>query len=182
MTDSPDLDEQGRREPPLNGGELETLIGYIDFFRDTVRWKSSVLTDEQLHAQPLSSKLSIAGLLKHLAYVEDYWFSVVLLGNQPAEPWASVDWKANPDWEFDSSLADSGDNLREFWQDAVTASDANLETALAQGMTLDSTLHWKHTNQTISLRWLLTHLIEEYGRHCGHLDILREEIDGFTGE
>lgn len=182
MTDSPVLDEQGRREPPLISGELETLTGYINFFRDTVRWKSSELTDKQLHAQPLSSKLSIAGLLKHLAYVEDYWFSVVLLGNKPAEPWASTDWKANPDWEFDSALTDTGDYLREFWQDAVNVSDANLQSALAQGMTLDSILTWKQADQTISLRWLLTHLIEEYGRHCGHLDILREENDGLTGE
>lgn len=98
------VDDVGRREPHPTADEAETLHGFLTFLRDTIAWKSSNLTDAQLHARPLTSTMSIGGLLNHLAFVEEYWFSCVLHGNALAYPWDGVNWQETPDWEWDTSL------------------------------------------------------------------------------
>jgi hypothetical protein len=93
-----------------------------------------------------------------------------------------VDWKATPDWEWDSAAEDSPDELRALWQDAVARSRALVAEALETGgVDQLAKRSWPDGN-TPSLRWILLHMIEEYARHNGHADLIRESIDGQTGE
>lgn len=94
-----DLDEYGRPEPALDGSEWETLTGFLDYQRATFAWKSGNLTPAQLSQRLPPSSMTLAGLIKHLAYVEDDWFGRWLHDEPRREPWASVDWAAEPDWE-----------------------------------------------------------------------------------
>ncbi len=126
--------------------------------------------------------MTAAGLLKHLSFVEDYWFTYRLHGRPPAEPWASVDWAADGDWDWHSAADDSRDQLWELWRTAVVRSRACVEEALAgEGLDMVCRTPWPD-GRSPSLRWILVHLVEEYARHNGHADLLREAIDGQTGE
>ncbi|MGX9899788.1 DinB family protein [Arthrobacter sp. SA17] len=177
-----DIDEQGRPEPPLAGDEAGTLLGFLDFHRATLAWKCSGLDSAALSATVAPSSLTLGGLLKHLAYVEDSWFSESLFGRDPQPPWDAVDWKADRDWEWHSAAEDSPEYLRLLWQEAVDRSRALTFEALADGG-LDGLARRRRQDGTApSLRWILVHMIEEYSRHNGHADFLRESIDGLTGE
>ncbi len=180
----PQVDDVGRPEPPLAAGEAATLNGFLDFQRATLAWRSRGLDDVRLR-QPLApTTMTLGGLLKHLAWVEDYWFTEVV-GEQPMpEPWRSPDWKADPDWEWTSAAGDTGEQLRTLWAERVAAARDTVASRLREGE--DAAL--AHTYAAwggqgrVSLRWVLTHMIEEYARHNGHADLLREAIDGQTGE
>ena len=179
-----ETDEQGRPQPPFAGDEVRTLQGFLDFQRATLEWRCRRLTDEQLRATLPPSSLTLGGMLKHLAYVEDYWFSTVVVEAPQPEPWASVDWKSDPDWDWTSAAADTGEALRTLWAERVEASKAVVTHRLEEHGT--AALDRKHSawggRGEVSLRWVLTHMIEEYARHNGHADFLRESIDGETGE
>jgi hypothetical protein len=105
-------DEQGRPSPPLNGDEASTLLGFLDFQRATLEWRCRGLGDDQLRITLAPSPLTLGGMLHHLAYVEDYWFSGVVAEQPTLEPWASVDWKADPDWDWHVAAEQSGETLR----------------------------------------------------------------------
>ena len=122
--------------------------------------------------------MTLGGLLKHMTYVEDSWFSYSLHGQDRQPPWNAVDWKAQPDWDFHSAAEDSADDLRARWQDAVERSRSLVAETLADGG-LDSPARraWPDGGAP-SLRWILCHMIEEYARHNGHADFLRESVDG----
>ena len=92
-----DLDEHGRPEPPPAGDETETLLGFLEFQRATLAWKCSGLDADGLRATTAASSMTLGGMLKHLAYVEDQWFSRWLRGRDPAPPWDTVDWEADRD-------------------------------------------------------------------------------------
>ena len=128
--------------------------------------------------------MTLGGLLKHLALVEDNWFSVVFLGNEDAEVWREVDWDADRDWEWHTAVQDSPDYLRRLFDEAVAASDVIIHEALAgpQGLDTASVRESRRGEGKFSLRWIVVHMIEEYARHNGHADLLRESIDGQTGE
>jgi len=176
------VDEQGRPEPPRNGGEAETLIGFVDFLRATLAWKCAGLDEGGLRATVGTSSMTLGGLLKHLAYVEDHWFSRWLRGNDPAPPWDTVDWEADRDWDWSSAADDSPEELLALWDAAVTRSRELVAEALTTGG-LDQPARRAWPDGTApSLRWILTHMVEEYARHCGHADLLREAVDGRTGE
>lgn len=177
-----DFDEQGRPEPPLAGDEAGTLLGFLDFQRATLAWKCAGLDSEGLSATVGASSLTLGGLLKHLAYVEDSWFSESLFGREPQPPWDTVDWKADRDWEWHSAAGDSPDHLRLLWQDAVDRSRSLTGEALADGGLDRLARRSRRDGTRPSLRWILVHMIEEYSRHNGHADFLRESIDGLTGE
>ena len=85
------VDEQGRPEPPLDGAEAATLLGFLDFHRATLAWKCAGLDAAGLRKTIASSKMTLGGLLKHLAYVEDYWFAYVLAGRERSAPFDAVD-------------------------------------------------------------------------------------------
>jgi uncharacterized damage-inducible protein DinB len=177
-----ELDEHGRPEPPLAVDELDTLVGFLEFQRSTLAWKCAGLDAESLQVTVGVSPMTLGGMLKHLAYAEQDWFRRWLhdLDRQP--PWDTVDWKSDPDWDWHSAADDEPDELRAFWQQTVARSRELLADALADGG-LDQLArrNWPD-GRAPSLRWILCHMIEEYARHNGHADLIRESIDGETGE
>jgi uncharacterized damage-inducible protein DinB len=179
-----ETDEHGRPEPPREAGEAATLIGFLEYQRATLEWKCRGLTDEQLRVSRPPSTMTLGGMLKHLACVEDGWFTQVAAGQPDPEPWGSVDWDADPDWEWRTAADDTGDELRALWAERVERSRAVVENLLRSGE--DKALSQAHSNwggrAAVSLRWILTHMIEEYARHNGHADLIRESLDGQTGE
>jgi len=173
-----------RVEPSLVAGETEMLLAWLNYHRDTLRARTEGLGSDQLSATHPPSTLTLGGLLKHMALVEDHWFSVILLGSDPVEPWRSADWEADGDWEFHSAFEDSPEELRRLFDDGCAASDRILKRALAEGgldRLSEKTSH-REEGQKFSLRWIVMHMVEEYARHNGHADLIRESIDGFTGE
>jgi uncharacterized damage-inducible protein DinB len=176
------VDEQGRPEPPLAADETATLLGFLDYQRATLAWKVEGLGTAGLQATVPPSTMTLGGLLKHLAYVEDHWCSKFLHDRAPSPPWDSVDWSADPDWDWHSAVEDTPEHLYGMWQDAVARSRALVAQALADGG-LDRLADraWP-SGEAPSLRWILLHLVEEYARHNGHADLLRESVDGSTGE
>jgi hypothetical protein len=169
-------------EPPLAGTEAEHLVGALDRLRTTFRWKADDLDTAGLQTRIGASSLTLAGLLKHLATVEDYTFTTKLRGEPLGAPWDSRDWERVDGWAFTSSADDTPDELYAFWDGAVERSRARLTAALADGG-LDQLVHLSAPDgHHASLRRLLCDLIEEYGRHTGHADLLREAVDGLVGE
>jgi uncharacterized damage-inducible protein DinB len=177
------LDEQGRPEPPLAADETATLLGFLEYQRATLAWKCAGLDAAGLGATVAASSMTLGGMLKHLAYVEDLWCSRSLHGRDPQPPWDTVDWDADRDWDWHSAAEDSPEQLHALWQDAVARSRSLVTEALADGG-LERLAAWidDYLGEAPSLRWILVHLIEEYARHNGHADLLRESVDGLTGE
>lgn len=162
---------------PFAGDETAMLRGFLDHFRDTLQRQAAGLDATQL-GQPLPpSTLSLGRLLAHLCFVEDHWFSVVLAGNDPDPEWRDVDWRASPDVDFDAWDRWSPDDLRARHRDFCARSEAALDAALATGG-LDQLCARQRHGHDVSLRWVLVHMIEEYARHCGHADLIREALDG----
>jgi len=156
------------------GGERDQLDGFLDFLRATVVMKATGLTDEQAR-RPLveSSPLTtVAGLLAHLTYVEHVWFCHVLDGqdNQWAERLA-----ADPDAEF---RVGHETPLATLIADYEAQCAVSREIAARLGLEAEGLSR----HGAVNLRWVLIHMVEETGRHAGHLDLLRENIDGSTGE
>ncbi|MET7639290.1 DinB family protein [Streptomyces sp. NPDC005438] len=181
MTDT-ELDEHGRPEPPFAGDEAATLLGFLDYQRATLEWKCSGLDASALRTTTARSTMTLGGLLKHLAYVEEDWCARWLHGRAPHPPWDTVDWKADRDWDWHSAGSDSPEELLTLWRDTVTRCRGLIQQALDEGGLGRLAAHSRPDGQTPSLRWILVHLIEEYARHNGHADLLREAIDGQTGE
>ncbi|MFI6477843.1 DinB family protein [Nonomuraea sp. NPDC050663] len=177
-----EVDEHGRPEPPLAGDEVGTLLTFLDFQRATFAWKCEGLDAEGLGATVGASAMTLGGMMKHLAYVEDDWFGHWLRGLELQPPWDKVDWDADPDWDWHSAADDSPQELRELWQAAVARSRVRTQQAMAEGgLEYLSQRGWPD-GRTPSLRWMLVHMIEEYARHNGHADLIRESVDGRTGE
>lgn len=177
MTDSDDP-----WEPPLTGTEAEHLVGALDRLRMTFRWKVDDLDAAGLQTRIGASSLTLGGLLKHLAVVEDVVFITKLSGQPIGPPWDATDWDGDRDWPFTSAADDTPERLYALWEDAVERSRARLDAALADGG-LDQLVHVSGPDgRHASLRRLVCDLIEEYGRHTGHADLLREAVDGLVGE
>jgi uncharacterized damage-inducible protein DinB len=177
-----ELDEHGRADPPLAGDEAETLLGFLDYQRDTLAWKCGGLESADLRRTVGDSSLTLGGLLKHLAYVEDTWFSERLAGSDLQAPWDSVDWDADEDWDLHSAADDSPEQLQALWRAAVARSRRSVAEAMAGGDLGLLARRVRADGHVPSLRWILCHLIEEYARHNGHADLIRESIDGVVGE
>ncbi|MGC5616102.1 DinB family protein [Georgenia sp. Z1491] len=177
-----DIDEQGRHEPPLEGDEWETLTGFLDFQRATLGWKTSGLGAEALARTLPPSTMTLAGLLKHLAYVEDDWFCRWLRDEPRRQPWSEIDWSATPDWDWDSAVDDEPAVLRHLWGRSVARARTAAEDAYRDGGLDHPAARTWPDGRSPSLRWILVHMIEEYARHNGHADLLREAVDGLVGE
>jgi uncharacterized damage-inducible protein DinB len=177
-----DVDEHGRPEPPLGADETGTLLGFLDYQRATLAWKCSGLDAAAMNVTVAASSLTLGGLLKHMAFVEDLWFNYHLNNRDRQPPWNSVDWANDRDWDWRTAADHSPEELFALWQEAVERSRALVAEALAAGG-LDqlSGRRWRD-GRAPSLRWILCHMIEEYARHNGHADLIRESIDGSTGE
>ena len=169
------MTEDNRPEPPSTGGEREMLAGFLDFQRATLLWKLEGLDDEQLRRAMVPSGTSLLGLVKHLAYVERSWFQGVWDGQEVSLPWTKedpdADWRIEPDETTEDVLA-------------LYNGECDRSRAIVAGATsLDEIAeHPRRQGWKMSRRWILIHMIEETARHVGHADILREQLDGATGE
>lgn len=178
------VDTVGRIEPPAFGDEAETLLGYLDYQRCILAWKVRGLDAAGMRATTAASTMTLGGLLMHMAYVEDHWSARVLWdhgkNNQP--PWDSVDWQADADWEWNQAHVRSPEDIIATWRVSVDRSDQLFRRAVEEfGLGGGGREVWPD-GQAPSVRWILAHLIEEYARHIGHADLLREAVDGATGE
>jgi hypothetical protein len=177
-----DLSENIVREPPVAGDETATLLGSLERQRAILAWKCGGLDAAGLRATVGASSMTLGGLLKHLALVEDEYFSGRLHGRMLGPPWDTVDWDADPDWEWHSAAEDTPEQLMALWQDAVARSRSAVTEALAGGGLDQLARRSWPDGQAPSMRRILIDVIEEYARHVGHADLIRESVDGLVGE
>ena len=167
-----------RLHPPPAADERTTLEAFLDYQRATMLMKAEGLDRQQLNQRLPTSELSLAVLLNHLALVEDDWIQVRFLGRPELEPWASAPWEQDRDWEFHTAELDDPDALRALYLDAIARARSAVATTGIDTLSVGRDREGRHW----SLRWVLTHLIEETARHNGHADLLREAIDGAVGQ
>jgi hypothetical protein len=167
---------------PIAGDETATLLGALERERAIFAWKCGGLDAAGLRATLGPSTITLGGLLKHLALVEDEYFSNRLLGRGPGPPWDTVDWDADPNWEWRSAASQSPEELMELWQGALARSRAAVSEVLGRGGLDQLAPYTTPRGDSPSLRRILIDIIEEYGRHNGHADLIRESIDGLVGE
>ena len=178
-----DAPEDPRVDPPLHADEGTMLRSFLTYHRETLRLKCGGLTQAQLAQQLPPSDMSLGGLMKHLALVESQWFDYYFRDLPLAAPFDTADWDAHPDWEFESARDDTPEELRALYDETVRRTDAVVDEAMAEdGLNTESVRRSRHVDSTFTLRWILVHLIEEYARHNGHADLIRESIDGQKGE
>ena len=127
-----DIDEHGRPEPPPAADEVATLTGFLDCQRATLAWKCAGLDSAGLAATVAASSMTLGGMLKHLALVEDDWFCRDFLGQEYPPPWDTVDWDADRDWDWHSAAADTPEQLMQLWQAAVGRSRAVVSLARSE--------------------------------------------------
>jgi hypothetical protein len=167
-------------EPPLAGNELEALTGALDRLRVTFRWKVDGLDSAGLDTRLPSSTLTLGGLLKHLALVEDFYSTAKMTGAPLGEPWRSMGMpEDDPEWEFTSAAEDSPEELYALYDGAVLRFRERFAVRVAE-TGLDGPV--AAGGGDFNLRRMAFDLVEEYGRHTGHADLLREAVDGRTGE
>ncbi|BCJ73394.1 hypothetical protein CS0771_29380 [Catellatospora sp. IY07-71] len=162
-----------RTRPPEDGTERQTLTGMLDFLRATVLLKVAGLTDEQAFSRPVpASALTPAGLVKHLTGVERFWFGIDFAGLDLPWPWSAEQPHGGFPLAPDDTLADIV---------AAYETECARSRTVAEGAAdLDERAHGE--GNSFTLRYALTHMIEETARHCGHLDLMRESIDGQAGQ
>jgi hypothetical protein len=169
-----------RRDDPAAVGERAMLEGWLDYHRDTLLWKCQGLTADQLRRRSVPpSALSLLGLVRHMTEVERWWFRRRFAGEDvPGLFWT----EERPDGDFDDvDLADPAADLAGFVAEVEHA------RRVVEGRALDDTFGdpaggRPDPGRVLSLRWVYCHMIEEYARHNGHADLLRERIDGVTGD
>ena len=166
--------------PPLpeipNAADEETMLSaFLDYYRAALLDRAHGLSKEQLATTLAPSSLTLAGLISHMIMVEQSWFRRRFDGEGYTEPWASLDFSADRDAEMSIGLSWSVEQLFAEFEAAVVDSRARASAAESldqrSKMTSDEGEAW-------DLRWILIHMIEEYARHCGHADLIRESIDG----
>ena len=171
-------DPDARVDPPRQVGERETLESFLDYYRETILWKVSGMSDQDLRRVIVPSGWSSLGMVKHLGYVEQNWFRSRLAGEKELPvPWTDAD----PDADFRVEPGESTDEILQFYRDQCEhsrkiAADASLDDLAAE---------WpadRPPEKRPNLRWIYVHMIEETARHAGHLDVARELIDGTTGD
>jgi len=176
------IDEHGRPEPPPAADEPTMLSAFLDYQRATLEWKTRGLGAEGLRATLAPTTMTLGGLLKHMALVEDYWFRELLLGEPSRPPWSEADWDDDSDWEWSSAALDEPDAIRALWSASVADARTAVDRVMADGGLGQATVRPFTDGTSPTLRWILVHMIEEYARHNGHADLLRESVDGEVGE
>ena len=161
--------------PPLRGGERETLRAFLDYHRDTLAMKCEGLSDEQLRERSSPpSTLSLLGLVRHMAEVERTWFRRVMNAERVGMVWS------DEENDFQRAYDATGSTGAE----AFTAWQAEVEISRRverEAASLDVTAHQARWGEDVSLRLVMVHMIQEYARHNGHADLLREAVDGTVG-
>lgn len=169
-------------EPPLAGNEAEHLFGALDRLRATFRWKADGLDADGLNTTVGASSLTLGGLLKHLAVVEETTFSWKVRGAEPGPPWDSAARASGHDWDLTSAAELTPAELYALWDEGVELSRTRFGAALADGGLDQPVSIGPGDGRHANLRRVVCDLVEEYGRHTGHADLLREAIDGRVGE
>ncbi len=166
-----------RKRPGLQAGELDMLNGWLEHHRAILLWKCEGLTDDQLRKRSVPpSTLSLLGLIRHMTDVERGWFQQVLLGEDAPDLYSTPD---APDGDFNG--VDEADVAAAFSAFEAECDASRRAVAAASDLDVLSKERTQRTGEQFSLRWIVTHMIEEYARHNGHADLLREAIDGATG-
>lgn len=168
-------------EPPFAGTESEHLVGMLDRLRWTFRWKVDGLDAAGLRFALPSSDLTLGGLLKHLAVVEDAKFCWKISGERPVVLDAMPDGADVDEWQLTVGDGETPEQVYALWDDAVARSRERLAAIVAEGR-LDDPAHLVFEGIRPSIRRFVCDLVEEYGRHTGHADLLREALDGRVGE
>jgi uncharacterized damage-inducible protein DinB len=177
MFTDPTTNRDPRTDPPNQGDERATLTGFLRWQRETLELKCAGLDATDLARRSVApSTLSLLGLVRHMAEVERFWFRRVMAG-QDAPPHFYSD--ADPDGDFDGSAPEPA-IVAEAWA-AWRAEVSFAEQFVATAPNLDITGNEQYRG-AMSLRWVLVHMVEEYARHNGHADLLRERIDGAVGQ
>ncbi|MFI8007302.1 DinB family protein [Streptomyces sp. NPDC086010] len=165
-----------RSEPAFDATEREMLEGWLDYHRATLAMKCEGLTDAQLReASVPPSAFTLLGLVRHLAENERGWFRDVLAGEELPLLYCTDE---DPDGEFHVTEADTWEEARTTWQAEIEAARANAAKTALDGLSVGRS----SSGSPFTLRWIYTHMIEEYARHNGHADLVRERIDGTTGQ
>ena len=163
--------------PPKAGSERDTLVGYLDHYRAIMIDKASGLTRAQANQTLGPSNLTVINLVHHLAIVEHWWFHVFFAGGDPLEPWAVI-WDDDPDWEFAHSDEFEPAEIIRRYEVEIERANAIIEATPE----LEALSVKDRNGERRSLRWILAHMLEETARHAGHADLIRESIDGETGD
>lgn len=161
-------------EPTPKTGDAKTMLrSFLQQNRAIVVWKARGLTDDQARMTPFESATSVIGLLQHLAIVETSWFHEIFADSE-------VDYRFDFDVDVDAEWHLRGDerlaDALAWYEEAVDTSNSIIDAA-----ELDDLSGQSRRGDRFSLRWVITHMIEETARHAGHLDVLRESIDGSLG-
>ena len=168
-------------EPSLTPDEVEMLLFALARSRAQFAWKVGGLDAAALRQPHPPSAMTIGGLVKHMAGVEERMMARAITGRRPAPPWDTIDPGEDPDFEWRTSADDSPEELYELWHTAVERSKAATAAALADGG-LDRPIAIPFGEWTPNLRRMLVDLHDEYARHVGHADLFREAVDGLVGE
>jgi uncharacterized damage-inducible protein DinB len=167
-----------RTNEPYVGDERTMLEGWLDYHRQTLLLKCAGLTAEQLKTRSVEpSGLTLLGLVRHMTEVERWWFRIRAAGQQLDGLYGT---EANPDADFDD--VDDADAEADF---AAFTAEVEAVRAAAADLSLDHTFHRRRRDggtDEINVRWVYVHMIEEYARHNGHADLIRERVDGVTGD
>jgi uncharacterized damage-inducible protein DinB len=166
-----------RADPPLITGERDALEAWLDYHRRTLLIKCAGLTEAQLKERAVPpSSLTLLGLVRHMTDVERWWFRIHATNqDMPSRYWSEDNLYGDFD---DLDDPEAATVLAAFWEEVGIAKEA------ARGLDLDLVVpsHGDHPERERDLRWIYLHMIEEYARHNGHADFLRERIDGATGD
>jgi hypothetical protein len=161
-----------RREMDPDMGEKESLQRLLDFNRETFLWKIDALTDEQARMTPIEgSLLNPAGLLMHLALVEWWWFRHNFAGQPDTTFWDEHPDDMNAEFKVQMPLAE----IVGFWKEQVTLANEVIAAHDLDDLSANEHRRWK---KLFPLRWVMLHMIQETSRHNGHIDLIRELIDG----
>jgi hypothetical protein len=168
--------------PSSEPNEAESLRSVLERNRRTFAWKTSGLDERGLRATTAASSMTLGGLVKHLALVEADWLAVKLAGHGYGPPLDGVDFDADPDWDWRTGATDSPEDVYQLWRDAVERSRTIVSAVVAErGLDGAASYTWPD-GRTPTVRAMLLDMIEEYARHTGHADMLREAVDGRVGE
>ncbi|MFK8022382.1 MAG: DinB family protein [Ilumatobacter sp.] len=167
----------GPIEPGLLTDERTTLLEFLDYFRSVLLRKGDGLDATQLATPLAPTTLTVGRLIRHMAFVEDYWFSEVITAT-PLEPWVSAPWDQDPDWEITTADGMEFATLRCDYEAACERS----RSVMQQIPDLDHRASGGDPERPRTVRWVIVHMIEEYARHCGHADLIAESIDGRVGD
>jgi hypothetical protein len=175
-------DDTTVHEPSMTAGEIEMLTFALDRSRAQFAWKTGGLDSAGLNRPHPPSTMTMAGLLKHMALVEELR-TIDFTGEAPGPPLDAPEARTDPDWVWRSAADDSPEELYSLWRNAVAHSRAAMAKALADGG-LDQPAKYTRSDrgESPNLRRMVVDLHDEYARHVGHADLMREAIDGLVGE